>query len=1257
MGSGDAGRKGGAGVRSFIVLGGLLVLLLSAVLIAPLFVDWTAFRSDFEREASRILGQPVRVTGEAEARLLPFPSVTFTDVVVGEPDAEPMMTLERFRMDAELAPYLSGEIRIFQMTLDAPHLRVAMDEAGEQRILSLGDVGGSTVVLENVVVTDGRVSLQSRERSRSREFTGIDAVLSAQTLSGPFAGTGRLNAAGEALGFSLSSGRIEADGRWPFRLTLGSDRLALDATLDGQTILGDAQSDFDGRFELVTRPTGEGESTPEAALPPVRLTSDLALTRREARFATLRAEIGPAERPYVLTGEGRLDIADIPHFDLTLRGEQIDVDRLAGEPEAQSAGLGFAERAEAVRATLAAIPRIEIPGRVALTLPIVTAGDTTIRDLSFSGSPSGDGWTISDLRAELPGRTLVEASGLLEVYERFAFDGRVLVAAREPARFATWLAGEAPPQIASIGRAGFEARARLSDEAQILEELEVDVGGQRLLGRLERAGEPGARSVSVDLAGEAVDLDAFLSFGRLFVDAGAILEPLDALDVRFEAGPVAYDGLAADALSLDFGYFDDLLDLRGLIAEGLEGADIEARGTVAQLFTAPEPDIAAEVSAPAPARLIETLAQRWPGRIGPALVAVARDAGAVRASISAATPQEADAPAIRVTAEGTAGGTSFELESAFENGLAAIDDLARFAAEARLSSDDPAEMLRQFGLAGLDLGLPAPLTVSATLSGEGSAPIRLSASATAPGSTLEADGTLQTDGGGWGAALDVSTRSEDAAPWLTAAGAAFGQGFDGLPADLRGKLVVASDGNWTLEEARGSLAQADIASSLASRDGRIQGTVEMGALSLPWLATLVYGVSPDLPAGTGLWPEQIFAEPLLPVGGFSVALTAGRLDLGAEHALEDVEARLDAGPSNLDITGLTARLGSGLLSGGGAMANAGGFGSLRLDLSLEDANLDGGDAPVGGQLSGNLALEASGRSFAELAGSATGQGRALLADAVLNGVGRDRLQGILDTVDETEEPIEPDAVAEIVARSDEGARYELGDVETAVTVALGVARTGPVSVDAGGERVSADFAVDLRTGSVSGALGLVFTPQEHEAIPDSRPEIAYRLDPEGGWVLSSVEPLASYLSLRAYRREQERLEALREELRETVRLRREARFYRWRQAERERVEAERLAAEEERRRIEAEEAAAREREAAERAAAEREAQERAAREARERAEAAAAAAARAAEEAARAQPAPAAPLDFGLPPAGTPQNGGYQGLPGVTPLPSPLPSF
>ena len=64
-----------------------LILALFAALVGPYFVDWNQFRPQFEAEASRVVGAPVRVTGKLDALLLPTPTLRLYGVAVGEKGA------------------------------------------------------------------------------------------------------------------------------------------------------------------------------------------------------------------------------------------------------------------------------------------------------------------------------------------------------------------------------------------------------------------------------------------------------------------------------------------------------------------------------------------------------------------------------------------------------------------------------------------------------------------------------------------------------------------------------------------------------------------------------------------------------------------------------------------------------------------------------------------------------------------------------------------------------------------------------------------------------------------------------------------------------------------------------------------------------------------------------------------------------------------------------------------------------------------
>ena len=49
------------------------IIALLAALIGPYYIDWNQFRPQFEAEAGKIIGVPVRVAGELDASFVPKP--------------------------------------------------------------------------------------------------------------------------------------------------------------------------------------------------------------------------------------------------------------------------------------------------------------------------------------------------------------------------------------------------------------------------------------------------------------------------------------------------------------------------------------------------------------------------------------------------------------------------------------------------------------------------------------------------------------------------------------------------------------------------------------------------------------------------------------------------------------------------------------------------------------------------------------------------------------------------------------------------------------------------------------------------------------------------------------------------------------------------------------------------------------------------------------------------------------------------------
>lgn len=1238
-------------------------------------IDWTAFRSDFEREAGRILGRQVVVRGDASARLLPFPSLTFTDVVVANPDAPggvPLMTLGAFSMDAELAPYLSGEIRIFQMRLTEPHLTLPV--GGGEEGLSFAGLPDAEIILENVEVTDGRITFIDRFGASRVEIGDLSGAFSAGTLRGPYGGGGTLNANGEPFAFSLSTGTIAADGAWPIRLTLSSQAYSTAVTIDGATRLGDGRPDLDGRVRVVS-PLPDADGGTIALLPPVLAEAGLSIGAGAATLSELRAEVGGGDSPYVLTGSGAVDFSLTPRFDLTLEGQEIDVDALAGMAQAPvAADIGLAERLEAVRRTFAAVPVPPMPGTVSLRLPVVTAGDTTIRNTAFVGSPDAGGWAIDSLSAELPGRTLVEASGRLDVEPELSFSGDLLVASRQVAAFSEWLGKPTVPALSRLERAGFSARAALSAASQDLQNLEIDVGGQRLLGSLQRTTGNG-ETVVADLSGDAVDLDAFAAFARLFTGDDVELLAARNLDLRLDAGPVAYDGMRAGRVNIDLAYAGDTLDLRGFVATNLAGADIEAQGTVADLFGDPKPELAFDLMARDPNALAALAAERLPDSPLAAWFARhAADLAPLSLAGSLALPIEDGAPALAVRLDGAAAGTQLDLRLSLENGLAAAQLDGRFGLEASLANERPAELLRQFGLGGIDLGLPGPLDARLTLSGAAERATTGRLEITTPGSAIAATGSVQLGYSGVeGAELRLDVESDDAGLWATAAGLSLAQDLDAVPVDLDARLSWFG-GDWAVNSLVGAIGDSRVGGSLrAARGGGVAGEISADTVSLPWFATLVYGTPPSLGISDE-WSAEPFGESLLNIRPVDIAFRAERLELSADRALEDFTAAIAVRGGEARISDASAAFADGRLTGDVRLNLVGGQAGLEANLAI-DAAAGETLAPglVRGRVGGALEFVGSGRSYAELAQSLTGEGRVVLRDAAIPGIRAGILPAILEAADPIDAAIDTAALLIAVESLPPSTGYPVGDLDRPLGLALGRLTVEPFTLETvPGETIGIDASYGVEDERLTASAVQIFQPPEEEIYGEAVPSLRYALDGRGGgFVLTDAEPLAGYLAARRLQREQERLVAIRDDLNETLRLRRETRFFESRRTERARAAA--AAAEAERQAAIAVQEAERARaaEAAEAAAAAAEAAE------AERRRAAAAAAAAVAPRPSppvaasqptpprQAPPAPAAPqsqsLNFDItPPAGPPPSpqapapsrpatSGFGGLPGVTP--------
>ena len=110
------------------------IIALVAALIGPYFIDWNQFRPQFEAEATRIIGAPVRVAGKLDARLLPAPSLQLRSVMVGGANDLGKVRADKLDVEFSLGSLMRGEWRATELTINGMALDLGLDPQGADRL-------------------------------------------------------------------------------------------------------------------------------------------------------------------------------------------------------------------------------------------------------------------------------------------------------------------------------------------------------------------------------------------------------------------------------------------------------------------------------------------------------------------------------------------------------------------------------------------------------------------------------------------------------------------------------------------------------------------------------------------------------------------------------------------------------------------------------------------------------------------------------------------------------------------------------------------------------------------------------------------------------------------------------------------------------------------------------------------------------------------------------------------------------------------
>ncbi len=626
--------------KLFFAFLGILLLAITAVLVAPYLVDWNAQKPRIVAELRELTGRDLEISGDLSLAVIPTPRLSVEGLSIAnlpEGSAEPLLEVGKARVEVAILPLISGDIQVRSVTLLRPRLLLEVlpdgrpnwefkaegaDTAAQAPSANQSQSqsqpgssgGGPEISLDRVQLRDGTVIYRDLAHGWEERVEEISADLSARSLRGPLTAKGRASPRGIPVNFNLNLGAV--DGSVPLGIALelpeaGAARLTYSGTVNtGQP--------FSARGRLEAR----GEDL--AALIGV-FAPDLAARERFAEDFSIKAtvdydqdvvDVRNLELSLLsVTASGTAEILtkDIPDVRVDLLVPRLDLDGFLARAEAPSAGQPQAPQTQTQEGAPAAPDSAPAPGSTqgqepddqpagAFSLPedIAASLDLRISALIYKGQvirqtglsarlEKGE-LAVNDTFALLPGGADVSGGGVLRARDgEPVFTGRIEASADNLRRVLSWLGID--PEAVPPDRlrrltlvSGIEATPREILFKDIAGEVDTSrfAGGIAIAPR-ERVG------LGIGLTVDRLNLDGYLppadggGGGGQDAEApapGGGANALEAFDANFDlrVGELVLHNQPARDLHLDATLRGGVLRLRKLTAGDLAGAEGQVAG-------------------------------------------------------------------------------------------------------------------------------------------------------------------------------------------------------------------------------------------------------------------------------------------------------------------------------------------------------------------------------------------------------------------------------------------------------------------------------------------------------------------------------------------------------------------------------------------------------------------------------------------------------------------------------------------------------
>ena len=1136
----------------------MIIVVLLAALVGPFFVDWTAYRQGFEVQASRLLGHRVKVLGTADARLFPVPSLTFTDVLIGEPE-EPLMTVGRFEADVELAPLISGEIKVLDMRLDEPELELTIDAEGRLSWFRDQDVSDrrikvdpAALSIQSLSVERGRIAIADEAAGKTYRLDRINFQLEARSLFGPYKVDGTADIEGAPVNVQVGTGLYRSGDGLHVKLKAVPANLPVTVATDGLVKVEAGRLSYSGAMQA-ERVLPDGSDAI-----PVRLESAFQLDSEQFGADGIDLTIGSQDRSLRVEGDALVSLGTRPSFTATLTAKQIDLDRTLGKGPIDP--LDVAGAFALLSQTLDVAPKSIMPGTLSLDLPGIVVAGGLIENVKVDAAVRGAGWTVRSVTAVLPGRTGFGAEGIISLTPNQGFTGRVLVQSPQPATLLAWL----DPDAGKIGRLEpieLDANLRATKGVVDIDTYALTLGESQISGSggWRPAGSGLVPQLTFQATANHIDLDRYLGSSSLANLLSRYSASAAGIDTRLglNAGTIRIAGVDVSGVDIDAAFSKGALAVEKFYLRDLAGAELDASGKVLDALTAPSGAFDMSLFATDMQGLTKVLSVFSPES---KLLSSLQQRHAALAPLSLTGKVEAtatnQASRARLTLNGDVGRTAIDGMMTLDGRVDAWRD-AETSLVLNAQSEDGTLLLRQLGFDVLPIAAADDGVLVLDFKGKPGRNLTGSASLTTGLAEIGYEGAVVFDPL---EGLKFSGRSRaktgDLASSLLLVGRMVPILAGRIPVDLSAH-TLGTQGRMAFADLSGSFAGKPIAGQVTftdAKDGpRLEGDLSLVSVDARFLSELALGAdawSAVDGSDSSQWPSAAFGPPLL--GGIDFAFDVQAQDLAWDETFKMSQARFSTRMTGaeLSVDQLEGNFLGGTLSGAFSVARSSGEAILTGRAKIDGASLESvvwtreGRPLATGTLNAAFDFEGAGRSIASIMSGLTGGGTASLENGVLRAMNPGAFGAVIRAADAGLE-LDDARIRSVFAGHLDSGDLVFDEIAGSFTIASGVVRARNVSIDTPTATAFGGASVDLGRWRVQSDWSIKVDPGA-EAVAGAEPEVGLVFSGPLDAPVRNLDtaPLLAFLTLRTFEQEVQRVEALQAEILERDRLHRELKLRR-----------------------------------------------------------------------------------------------------------------